>query len=135
MRALLWDKRIIDSHHRGKWILLGPNTYPYGLHISEPRKSAAHDVKCPGKGAVERVLKFYWMCVCTAKCTPSIQCVHPFPKRSQAIASKSTHMSHTYVFAFNWTRSKCSIKLKLLHFWLDFLWFWRGSSLGRHFWR
>lgn len=78
--------------------------------FQSPQKSAAH-VKCPGKGAIERVLKFYRMCVCTAKSTPSFQCVHPFPEKSQEIASKSTHIR--VCVQLDNTRSECSINFNL----------------------
>lgn len=50
-------------------------------------------------------------CVCTAKHTPSFQCVHPFPEKSQAIASKSTHIR--VCIQLDNTRSECSINSNL----------------------
>lgn len=50
-------------------------------------------------------------CVCTAKSTPSFQCVHPFPEKSQEIASKSTHIR--VCIQLDNTRSECSINFNL----------------------
>lgn len=134
-RALLLDKWIIDSHHQGKWIHLGPRTYPYGLHISEPTKSAAHVVMCLGKVQSRGCLRFIGCVYCQ---THSFSMSPPFSyKKSQEIASKSTNMSHTCLHSTGqhkkWMFHK--LQLKLFYFWLYFLWFWGGSSrAGGIFW-